>query len=109
MLLNFNTHVVQEGTIWIDYTTDNRPLVMDLICKEMGYERHIVESGMNRKFFKLKRLQWQGILSKFACPKASKSFSDCTFIVGKSKERPCWAVACKPQPGESSFIVFSVV
>ena len=41
-----------------------------------------------------------GILSNLVCRKSAKSFSDCTFEVGKVDQRSCVALACEPEPGE---------
>ena len=102
--------MVQVGALSLKYYTKQSRLVLDLICKELGYKRHIVEFGIRDGLFSNMRTKYiqNGVLSNLICPGAAKSFSDCTFLVGQVNQQSCVAVACEPEPSELNCMLINV-
>ena len=96
--------VVQVGTLSVRYYTKHSNLVLDLICKDLGYKRHVMQYEMEySRYYSRKIGKYfirNGVLSNLVCPEAAKSFSDCTFEVRKVYQRSCVALVCEPKPGE---------
>ena len=80
-----------------------------MICKELGYKRHIVEFGIMADVYystKITKYIRNGVLSNLFCPDAAKSFDDCTFAVGKVYQSSCVALACEPKPGKLHYLTY---
>ena len=105
IFLNFSIKLltihIQVGTVSLELNTNHSDLVLDLICKDLGYKKHVLHFIVD-SFFEIHDQYFEnGILSNVTikCPEEANSLNECNYKISKSIKQEYVGLACVPYPG----------
>ena len=96
-----NIHI-QVGTVSLELNTNHSDLVLDLICKDLGYKKHVVHFIVYPYLFEIHDRYFEnGILLNVTikCPEEANSLNECNYKIGRSIKQEYVGLACEPYPG----------